>query len=125
MTGIAKYFLLGAILSAILGMCWGIVMSASGDHSLSPAHAHLNLLGWVSFSIFAVYYHLVPEAAEGVLAKVHLTLAFIGLGLIVPGIVQAVTLQGETLAKLGSILTVLSMLCFGVVVLRSGRMQAA
>src|SRR5437764_922833 len=37
-----------AVLIVIVGMIWGIVMAISQDHSTFPAHAHLNLLGWVS-----------------------------------------------------------------------------
>lgn len=118
MKGIARGFMAIGVLSALIGMVWGIQMSASGNHTLSPAHAHLNLLGWVSCAIFGFYYHVVPRAAAGVLARVHLGLAALGLVMIVPGIVMAVSGQGETLAKLGSVVTVLSMLTFAVVLLR-------
>ncbi|GGH28153.1 hypothetical protein SAMN05444007_104197 [Cribrihabitans marinus] len=124
MTGIARLFMLAGLLSVLLGMIWGIQMSASGDHGLSPAHAHLNLLGWVGFSIFAFYYHLVPGAARSRLAWLHLGCAVAGVVLIVPGIVMALTGQGETLAKLGSVLTVLSVSIFAVVVIRSARVTA-
>jgi hypothetical protein len=46
-------------------------MAASHDHSMFPAHAHINLLGWVTMSIFAVFYRLWPAAAASKLAKVH------------------------------------------------------
>lgn len=121
--GIAFYFMVIGAVAALIGMAWGIQMSATGDHMLSPAHAHLNLLGWVSFAIFAVYYHLVPEAAQGVLAKVHLAVAVAGLVIIVPGIVMAIRETGETLAKLGSVLTLASMAVFVVVVVM-GRAKA-
>lgn len=121
MKGLSFAFMALAVLSALTGMAWGIQMSASGDHTLSPAHGHLNLLGWVSLSIFAMFYHLVPRAAEGKLAKVHFALALAGLVVIVPGIVMAISGTGEVLAKLGSVLTVASMLVFLAVVLRDGR----
>ncbi len=118
MHGIARLFMIFGVLSVVIGMVWGIQMSASQDHGLSPAHAHLNLLGWVGFSIFAFYYHAVPDAAEGFLPKLHLGVAVAGLALIVPGIVMALTNQGDVLAKLGSVLTLLSMLIFATIVLR-------
>lgn len=126
MKGISFLFMALATLCALIGMAWGIVMSASGDHSMFPAHAHLNLIGWVGFAIFAFYYHLVPEAAESLLAKAHAALAIAGVVVIVPGIVMALTGRGEALAKLGSVLTILSMLAFFVVVLthRLGRIRA-
>ena len=120
MKGVAYWFMLTAVVAVSLGMIWGIQMSATGDHLLSPAHAHLNLLGWVTMAIFAIYYHIVPEAAETTLAKVHFALAFVGLVLIVPGIVMAVRETGETLAKIGSTVTELSMLVFLYTVARRG-----
>ncbi|MFZ5964402.1 hypothetical protein ACOXXX_15765 [Thalassococcus sp. BH17M4-6] len=121
MKGISFGFLVIGVISVIIGMGWGIQMSASGDHVLAPAHAHLNLLGWVSMAIFAFYYHLVPGAMDGWLPKAHFALAVVGLVLIVPGIVFAILETGETLAKIGSLLTLLSMLTFLAVVLRDPR----
>ncbi|MHA6344573.1 hypothetical protein [Roseivivax sp. CAU 1761] len=118
MTGLSKGFMILAVLAALCGMAWGIQMSASGDHALAPAHGHLNLIGWVSLSIFAFYYHLVPAAAETLLARIHFALAVAGLVSVVPGIVFALQGTGETLAKLGSLLTILAMLTFLAVVLR-------
>jgi hypothetical protein len=125
MKGISFYFMILAVISVTLGMIWGIQMSATQNHSLSPAHAHLNLIGWVTMAIFAVYYHLVPAAAQGILAKLHLAAAVAGLVLIVPGIVMALTQQGEALAKIGSILTLLSMVFFLIIVFTSrGKAEA-
>ena len=124
MKGISAYFMVLAVLSVTIGMTWGIQMSASHNHILSPAHAHLNLIGWVTMSIFAFYYHLVPGAQDGILPKLHLTVAVLGLITIVPGIVMAIRESGETLAKAGSMLTLLSMLLFLAVVLKSVRARA-
>lgn len=120
MKGIAFAFFAVGALSVTIGMGWGIQMSASGEHGLSPAHAHLNLVGWVTFALFGVYYALTPGAAGSRLAKVHFGLALSGLVLIVPGIVMALTGKGELLAKLGSVLTMVSMLVFLATVLRHG-----
>jgi cbb3-type cytochrome oxidase subunit 1 len=118
MNGLAFAFFGLAVVSGILGMGWGIQMSASGDHSLSIAHAHLNLIGWVGFAIAGVFYHVVPTAL-GKLGWIHFAVALAGLVVIVPGIVFATTGQGDTLAKLGSVLTLLSMVVFLLVVIRS------
>ncbi|GGE59563.1 hypothetical protein [Actibacterium pelagium] len=112
MKGIAFLFFLVAALCVTIGMAWGIQMSASGNHTLSAAHAHLNLIGWVTMGLFGVYYHVVPDAAGKMLAKVHFGVAVAGVVIITPGIVQAVTERGETLAKVGSLLTLVSMLIF-------------
>ncbi len=119
MRGISFWFFMTAIVYVMLGMIWGIIMAATGDHTLAAAHAHLNLVGWVTLALFGIYYHLVPAAGEHLLAKVHFAVATAGVVLIVPGIAMALTGAGELLAKVGSVLTLASMLLFAVVVFRS------
>ncbi|TMV10593.1 hypothetical protein [Arenibacterium halophilum] len=121
MKGLPYWFFALGVLSVLIGMVWGIQMAATHDHLLSPAHAHLNLLGWVSFSIYAFFYHLVPNAAQGLLPKVHFALALVGLVVLVPGIAMAHMGVNEGVAAAGSILSLLSMLVFGVIILRHGR----
>ncbi len=111
-----------AVLSALIGVSWGVWMGASHQHITSPAHAHLNLLGWVSMAIFGFFYRTFPAAGAGLLAKVHLAVAAIGLAIFIPSL--AVMLinhgQGVPLAQtglmVGPLLTWLSMLIFAVVV---------
>jgi cbb3-type cytochrome oxidase subunit 1 len=124
MRGISNLFMIVAVVAVTLGMIWGIEMSATQNHSMAPAHAHLNLIGWVTMALFAVYYHLVPAAGEKTLAKVHFGVATLGLVLIVPGIVMALNRSGEALAKAGSVLTLLSMLIFLWTVARNARVRA-
>ena len=71
MPNISNWFFRLAILWLLAGVTLGLVMAASHDHSAFPAHAHMNLLGWVSMSIFAVFYRLFPAAAASKLAKIH------------------------------------------------------
>ncbi|MGI9355517.1 MAG: hypothetical protein ACR2PF_10215 [Rhizobiaceae bacterium] len=120
MTKRPTWFFATAALFAMCGMIWGIQMSASHDHTLSPAHGHLNLIGFVSMSIFGAYYALTPKAAESRLAAFHFGLTFVTVVVLTPGIAMAITDQGESLAQVGSILAVLSMALFAFVVLRYG-----
>ncbi len=71
MKSISQWFLRLSVLYLIAGVSLGIFMAASHDHSMSPVHAHLNLLGWVSMALFAMFYRAWPEAAASRLAKVH------------------------------------------------------
>ncbi|SHL29229.1 hypothetical protein [Roseibium suaedae] len=119
MRGVALWFFVTAILYVIAGMLFGIHMSASQDHSLAPAHAHLNLVGWASMGLFGLYYHCVPKAAEGLLPKIHFIVATIGLWVLIPGIVSAIQGTGDIMAKAGSVLTVVSAVLFLVIVVRS------
>ncbi|UWQ91234.1 hypothetical protein QEZ52_20560 [Aliisedimentitalea scapharcae] len=124
MKGIALVFMALAVITALMGMAWGIQMAASQDHTLSPAHGHLNLLGWVSCAIYAFYYHLMPRAADSGLAKLHFALVLASLVVSIPGIAMAIRGQTEALAKGGSLIIVASMLVFGLIVLRSAKQPA-
>ena len=120
MTKLPTWFFATAAIFAICGMICGIQMAASHDHSLSPAHGHLNLIGFVSMSVFGAYYALSPQAAASRLAMVHFVLAIVTVLILTPGIAMAIAGQGETLGKVGSVLAVLSMALFLFVVLRHG-----
>lgn len=120
MKNVAFYFFAAAVLCATAGMIWGIQMSVSEDHSLSMAHAHLNLVGWTTLGLFGLYYTVTPEADGTVLSKAHLAIALAGVLCLVPGIVIVVTSGARVLVAIGSILTVISMLIFLVTVARNG-----
>jgi hypothetical protein len=117
---VGSWFFTVATLAATVGMGWGIQMAATHDHLLSPAHAHLNLVGWVTMGLFGLYYRLTPSAASRWLAWVHFGLAFSGLLTLVPGIALATLGVSEGLAIAGSFLTIGSMVIFVLTVLRHG-----
>jgi len=52
-------------------MTVGIIMAASGNHSVFPAHAHLNLLGWVSLFLIGTFYRFHPALDTGRLAIIQ------------------------------------------------------
>ena len=122
MRGIAFLFFLSASLYALAGMAFGIHMASSQDHSLASAHAHLNLIGWVTLGMSGLYYHNVPQAAEGRLAGLHFAMASLGLWMIVPGIVLALKGVTEGLAIAGSLVTILAMGLF-VFIVFTGRAE--
>ena len=70
MPSISTLYFRTAIVLLVAGIGIGIHMSIQGDHSPLGAHAHLNLLGWVTSSLFAIYYALHPAKAGGRLPKV-------------------------------------------------------
>ena len=51
---ISDFCFVVAALAALGGMGLGIVMGISQDFTLAPAHAHLNLLGWVTMAIYGL-----------------------------------------------------------------------
>ncbi len=46
---------LAAVIAAVTGMAWGLIMGISENHVTMPAHAHLNLLGWVSLFLIGIF----------------------------------------------------------------------
>ena len=69
-----KFLLLGAIMLTA-GVTLGIIMGILHDFALAPVHAHVNLVGWASLSLFGIVYKLYPELARSRLAAVHFILA--------------------------------------------------
>jgi cbb3-type cytochrome oxidase subunit 1 len=74
------------------GVTMGIVMGITGQFTLAPVHAHVNLLGWASLAIMGVIYHVYPAAAQTRLAQVHfwlhnaaLPIFMVGLGFMLSG----------------------------------------
>lgn len=124
MRGLAFICLVTASLYALIGMAGGIFMGITHDHTLSPAHAHLNLVGWASVALFGLYYHVVPAAAASRLAKVQVATATLGVLCLAPGIGLSVLGMNPALAIVGSMITFVSMLLFITVVLLS-RAKAA
>lgn len=110
-----------ACLLAIAGVGVGIAMAASKNHALMPAHAHLNLLGWVSLFLFGIYYRLHP-AVDGT----RLALAQVGLwivGTVVLTIAVGAIHLGyeafEPMAAVSSLVVLVALGLFTVQVFRS------
>jgi hypothetical protein len=119
MHGLAFFCLITAALYALASMALGIYMGATHDHVLAPAHAHINLVGWVTVALYGLYYHAVPAASRSLLAKIQVAAATLGVLLLGPGIALAVLGMSEGLAILGSFVTITAMLLFLVVVTKT------
>ena len=120
MKGLSAWFFGSAVVYAILGMLLGNVMGASGDHSQLPTHAHLLLVGWVSFAIFGLFYHLFAERAATLLARAHFWLAQASYIVLVIALYLVFSGQpdvGEPIAGVASIGLLLSMLLFALIAL--------
>jgi peptidoglycan/LPS O-acetylase OafA/YrhL len=114
-----------AVLMVVAGMIWGIIMAVSRDHSAMPAHAHLNLLGWVSLFLFGVFYHLHPAIDRSRAALVQVAVWIAGTVILTFGVGLLHTGHdiGQPFAAAGSLIVLASMLQFGWLVVR--REQAA
>lgn len=115
-----------AVLFVIAGMIWGIQMAISQDHSAFPAHAHLNLLGWVSLFLFGIYYRPHPSLDQSRAALAQVSIWCIGtiVMAIGVGLVHTGHEVGDPIAALASLLVLAGMLMFGWLVVKTERAPA-
>ena len=127
MTDLSRRFLVVAVGCAMTGMAAGIAMAASHDFVLMPAHAHLNLLGWVTMALYGLYYRGDPIAAASRMALVQFWCATVGVALMVGALAAYLSGQSaaEPLIGVGSVLVVVAMALFGAVIFRSSKISPA
>jgi hypothetical protein len=80
-----------AVVLGLIGFAMGIAIGVTYDFTLAPAHAHLNLLGFVALFVAGLYYQTFPQAAVTKLAKIQAAIAVIGAALFPAGIAAIVT----------------------------------
>jgi hypothetical protein len=103
-----------AALCALGGMALGIIMGISQDFTLAPAHAHLNLLGWVTMAIYGLY-HRGAGRTGGFAGWLQVGSGAVGAILMSVGLGVYLATGSDHLAPLviaGSLLVVASMLMF-------------
>ena len=120
MPNMAQLYFRTAILFLIAGICVGIYMSMSGNHAVTGAHAHINLLGWVTSALFGTYLALNPAKAIGLLPRVQY-LVYV-LGVIVMGVSLYLLLDGNTaltpVVAVASLVAFAGVLLFAVIIFR-------
>ena len=122
MHALSNRFMLFAIAAGVGGMTLGFGMGVTQDFRLAPAHAHMNLLGWVSMFLYGLFYRCEPHAARGILPEVQFWLAAVGLAVMIPGLAHVLLgYDLAPLAGLGAVLTIGSLLVFAAVMLRTMR----
>jgi len=110
-----------AVCFGIVGMTIGIAMAASGNHSAFPAHAHLNLLGWVSLFLIGIFYRFHPALDRSRIALIHVVIWICGTIVLTCG-VAAIYLGRpdlEPVAIAGSLAVLGDMLLFAYLVFRN------
>lgn len=101
----------------VVGVVLGMVMGMANLFQFTSTHAHVNLLGWVSMTLFGLIYHAFPSLTENILAKVHFWLHNIGLPIMLLGLV-AFGLRNNTLGiplmAVGGVLIVIATVIFSI-----------
>ena len=103
----------------LAGMVLGIVMGIQENFQLAPAHAHLNLIGFVLMFLVGLYYRIVPVAGKGLLAGAQAGLHMLGAIALPCGIALADLGGTPALAIVGSLIVLTAMALFALIVFRT------
>ncbi len=126
MPRVSLAFFTAAALCLMGGMIWGVVMAASEDFSLSPAHAHLNLVGWATLGLMGAFYALTRMS--GRMPWINFGLSTLGTIVMIPSLALYLSGNAGALAgvQTGTVFVVLGMLVFlSQVLARWGKPAAA
>jgi cbb3-type cytochrome oxidase subunit 1 len=109
-----------AVSFVVAGMIWGLAMAISTNHETYPAHAHLNLLGWVSLFLMGIFYHLHPRIDATRLARIQVTVWIVGVAVMAVGVglVHSGHAVGDPIAAVSSLAVFADMLLFAFIVFR-------
>ena len=121
MNKISKRFLLIAVIYGLVGMSVGLHMAIGDDHSQTPTHAHIMVIGWLSFAVFGMFYHMFEETAPKMFSTVHFWLSQLSfLGLVV-GLWQLYSgnAGAEPIAAASATAYAVSFLVFAIVVFQA------
>ena len=109
-----------AVLFVLTGMIVGVYMAASHNHALGQAHAHINLIGWVSLFLIGLFYERRPQLDKSAGARWQVIIYTIGA--VVTNVSLAALLLGnagaEPGAAAGSFVVLGSMFWFAWMVFR-------
>ncbi len=101
MKRVGDRFMQLAVLFALCGMSLGIWMGMTQNFTLAAAHAHINLLGWVSMMLFGLFYRAVPRAATGLLPGLHFVVAVISFLASMPLLVMLLLAESHNKPVMG------------------------
>lgn len=125
---ISDFCFVVAALAALGGMGLGIVMGISQDFTLAPAHAHLNLLGWVTMAIYGLY-HRGAGRTGGFAGWTQVGSGGLGAGLMAGGLADYLSSgshRAMPMVVAGSLLALTGMVLFlGLVLADTLRRRAA
>lgn len=123
MQDLGRAFFISALLYGVLGMLLGLEMAIGGNHGQMPTHAHVMVIGWLSFAVFGLFYSQFGHAAPKVVARLHFWLAQLSLAGLVVGLwlVYSGRPQYEPIAAISSLAYAASFLAFVVVAMMAMR----
>jgi hypothetical protein len=115
-------FFAAAALYGMTGVLWGLAMAISDNHATYSAHAHLNLLGWVSLALMGTFYAVLGQGVANWIKLVNFTLSNLGVICMISGLYLYLGQAGPKsiyapLLAVGGLSAVAGFLVFGVTVI--------
>ena len=93
MPRVSLWFFAVASVYVLIGMGFGIFMGATQNFTIAPAHAHLNLIGWVTMALYGTFFALARDASKK-LAWTIFWLNTVAVTIMFPSLAMVLT-QGE------------------------------
>lgn len=121
MPNIAKMYFMTAICFLVAGILVGLKMSIAHDYAATGAHAHINLLGWVTMAIFGTFHALNPQGAGTRLAKAQYYIYTGGVVVMTPALYLLLTGNPslEPVVAISSLVVFAGVLMFGAIIFRT------
>ncbi len=116
-------FFASAAFYAMVGVSWGLAMGITHNHATYSAHAHLNLLGWLSLATMGTFYATLGQDVSNKVKAANFVISNLGVLLMIPGVgmylgqMTPPAIYGPMIAA-GSLLVVLGFFVFGVTAIR-------
>lgn len=112
-------FFASAAFYAMIGVCWGLAMGVTENHATYSAHAHLNLLGWLSLAMMGMFYATIGQDVSEKIKAANFAISNLGVLLMIPGLFLYLGQAGPPavfgpLIAAGSLLVVLGFFVFGI-----------
>ncbi len=116
----AAFFVTGGLF-VLVGMLWGMGMGMSQNFQLAPAHAHLNLLGWVTMALYGTFYAFTVKANASKVAWTNYIVSTLGVLVMIPSLAAMLATGDKAFMPgvgIGSVLNALGLLIFLVAAVR-------
>ena len=96
----------------IVGMVFGMWMGISQNLQFAAVHAHWNLVGFVTSTLYGLIHRAYPKLAESKLTWPQCVVHVVGVLIFAPGIMLALTSHQEIGAAVGGSLVIVAALMF-------------
>jgi hypothetical protein len=102
-------------------MLLGMHMGASNDFRLADAHAHINLVGWVTMALYGTFYALTAQTMSVRMAWINFLVSAVGALVLIPALIMFLLTNDKGIIPvmvIGEALTVVGAAIFLISVLR-------